>query len=163
MVFLKNRLIKEEVEEYINWHEYSDVIEMIKEDYDGNVFDEDDFESFVLDTINQYCIDYDETERIVKNYGYIRAIKDYYYDYDNLKFLKTDTDCEITTKLAFHLIKDTFHDIDYKTFDYYVKSVYYKNVCLDDEEIYDYIDNNINREFYNHFSMSRNWNNLVYF
>ncbi len=159
MVFRKNQLMKEEVEEYISWHEYADVIEMIRQDYDGNVFDEDDFESFVIDTINHYCIDYDETKRIVKNYGYIRAIKDYYYEYDNLEFLKTDADCAITAKLAFHLIRDTFHDIDYKTFDYYVKSVYYKNVCFYDEEIYDYIEKTIDREFDNYFS--KNWNNLV--
>ena len=142
-------------------HQYPDVIETIYQDYDGNVYDEDNYNDFVRDSINYYCMDFNECNKIVKDFGYIKAIKSYNDEYNDVDFLKTDTKTDITFKLAFHLIYQTLCDIDFNIFNYYAKFKYYKNECLYDEELYDYIENNIKRETYNNFS--RNWYNLVYF
>tara|TARA_R100001198_G_scaffold95714_1_gene82633 strand:- start:2367 stop:2840 length:474 start_codon:yes stop_codon:yes gene_type:complete len=142
-------------------HQFPDVIETIYQDYDGNVYDEENYNDFVWDSINYYCMDFNECDEIVKNYGYIKAIKSYIDEYGDADFLKTDTKSDITCKLAFHLITDTFWDIDFNTFEYYAKFKYYEKECLYDEEYYDSIEDNIKRYTYNKFS--RNWHKLVYF
>lgn len=142
-------------------HPFPDVIEMIQQDYDDNANDEDYYQDSVLESIDNYCRDFNECDEIVRDYGYIEAIKSYNDDYGDIDFLKTDTERDITCKLAFHLIQNTFCDIDFNKFKYYAKFKYYENECNENYEYYDYIEENIKRETYNVFS--RNWHNLVWF
>jgi len=141
-------------------HPYPDMIETLYQDIDDD-YNLKDFDNYVHYTIDYFCMDYNVCEVIVKDFGFIEAIKSYNDDFGDIDFLKTDTECDITRKLAFHLIYQTLCDIDFNIFKKYCEFKNYEKECLYDEEYYDYIEDNIKRETYNIFS--RNWNNLVYF
>lgn len=158
MVFDK---ILECINEFTN-HPYPDMIETLYQDIDDD-YNLKDFDNYVHYTIDYFCMDYNVCELIVKDFGFIEAIKSYNDDFGDIDFLKTDTESDITCKLAFHLIYQTLCDIDFNIFKKYCDFKNYEKYCLNDEEYYDHIENNIKHQYYNNFKTSRNWHKLVWF